>query len=212
MYFFDLDGTMLDSNGIWLDIDIRFLGKLGISPVPQSYTDFVTHHSFPESAVYTKECFALSMTPEEIIDGWREMASEAYGGALPLKPGVKQLLQHLHGKGERLAVLTSCIPELCMLALERHGILPFFEKVLTTSALGLDKRSAELYKAAADRCGVKPQDCIFFDDNPAYCAGAKRAGLKIVGVADGLFAHRAEEMRAVCDLYIESLTEFHDAL
>ena len=34
MYFFDLDGTLLDSNGIWLDIDIRFLGEHGISPVP----------------------------------------------------------------------------------------------------------------------------------------------------------------------------------
>ena len=26
MVFFDLDGTLLDSNGIWLDIDIAFLG------------------------------------------------------------------------------------------------------------------------------------------------------------------------------------------
>ncbi len=34
MYFFDLDGTLLDSNGIWLDIDIEFLGRRGISPVP----------------------------------------------------------------------------------------------------------------------------------------------------------------------------------
>ena len=27
MVFFDLDGTLLDSNGIWLDIDIAFLGR-----------------------------------------------------------------------------------------------------------------------------------------------------------------------------------------
>ena len=39
MYFFDLDGTLLDSNGIWLDIDIEFLGRRGISPVPEDYTD-----------------------------------------------------------------------------------------------------------------------------------------------------------------------------
>ena len=45
MYFFDLDGTLLDSNGIWLDIDIEFLGRRGISPVPEDYTDYVTHHS-----------------------------------------------------------------------------------------------------------------------------------------------------------------------
>ena len=41
MYFFDLDGTLLDSNGVWLDIDIEFLGRHGISPVPEDYTDYV---------------------------------------------------------------------------------------------------------------------------------------------------------------------------
>ena len=45
MLFFDLDGTLLDSNGIWLDIDIEFLGRHGIAPVPEDYTEYVTHHS-----------------------------------------------------------------------------------------------------------------------------------------------------------------------
>lgn len=36
MYFFDLDGTLLDSNGIWLDIDRDFLARHGISPVPRT--------------------------------------------------------------------------------------------------------------------------------------------------------------------------------
>ena len=31
MYFFDLDGTLLDSNGVWLDIDVEFrLGAGGL--------------------------------------------------------------------------------------------------------------------------------------------------------------------------------------
>ena len=42
MYFFDLDGTLLDSNGIWLDIDRDFLARHGISPVPEDYTEYVT--------------------------------------------------------------------------------------------------------------------------------------------------------------------------
>ena len=49
MYFFDLDGTLLDSNGIWLDIDIAFLGRYHIDPVPADYTEYVTHHTFPAS-------------------------------------------------------------------------------------------------------------------------------------------------------------------
>ena len=39
MLFFDLDGTLLDSNGIWLDIDAAFRGEHGIAPVPEDYTE-----------------------------------------------------------------------------------------------------------------------------------------------------------------------------
>ena len=65
MYFFDLDGTLLDSNGVWLDIDIEFLGRQGIHPVPEDYTEFVTHNSFSASAIYTKERFGLSRVKKQ---------------------------------------------------------------------------------------------------------------------------------------------------
>lgn len=87
MYFFDLDGTLLDSNGIWLDIDIQFLGRHGISPVPEEYTDYVTHHTFHDAAEHTRRVFSLPLTAEEIIAAWREMAQDAYAGQLALKPG-----------------------------------------------------------------------------------------------------------------------------
>ena len=38
-FIFDLDGTLLDSNGVWLDIDVEFLGRFGIGSVPEDYTD-----------------------------------------------------------------------------------------------------------------------------------------------------------------------------
>ena len=76
MYFFDLDGTLLDSNGIWLDIDIEFLGRQGIHPVPEDYTEFVTHNSFSASAVYTKERFGLSLSTQEIVACWQDLARD----------------------------------------------------------------------------------------------------------------------------------------
>ena len=59
MILFDLDGTLLDSNGIWLDIDIEFLGRHGIAPVPEDYTEYVTHHSPLDAARYTRTRFGL---------------------------------------------------------------------------------------------------------------------------------------------------------
>ena len=198
MYFFDLDGTLLDSNGIWLDIDIRFLGEHGISPVPADYTDYVTHHTFQDAAAYTRRLFCLPMTEEEIIARWREMAREEYAGRLELKPGVRGFLERAAAAGVRCALLTSCMPGLCRAALARHRLEPLLERVLTTAELGLEKRDPALYGRVARLCGLRPGDCVLFDDSPVYCRGAKEAGWQVYGVADPVFADRAEELADLC--------------
>ena len=152
MYFFDLDGTLLDSNGVWLDIDIEFLGRHGVSPVPEDYTDYVTHHTFHDAAEYTRARFSLPMTGAEIVAAWQEMAREAYGGTLPLKPGARDFLARANRTGIRCALLTSCMPDLCRAALEAHGLSPLLERVLTTAELGLEKREPALYLRAAELC------------------------------------------------------------
>ena len=198
MYFFDLDGTLLDSNGIWLDIDIRFLGQHGIAPVPEEYTDYVTHHTFQEAAEYTRRCFSLPLTAEEIVSAWHAMARDAYANTLPLKEGGRDFLERANRAGIRCALLTSCMPSLCEAALRRHRLEPLLERILTTTGLGADKRDPELFRRAAAACGEAAEDCVLFDDSPVYCAAAREAGWQIYGVADPVFDDRREEMAALC--------------
>lgn len=214
MYFFDLDGTLLDSNGVWLDIDIAFLGRHGISPVPEDYTDYVTHHSAPDSARYTQERYRLSESPQEIMDTWSDMAQTAYASQLELKPGARDFLLQCAGAGISLAVLTSCMPHLCQAALEHHGIAHLFQSVFTTAELGLEKRDPALYELAARQCGLKPEECTLFEDSPGYCAAAKQAGFRVVGVYDPLFAGRQEELRRLCGpgWYLTTFLGFSPAL
>ncbi len=208
MYLFDFDGTLLESNQIWLEIDEAFLQARGVSPVPQDYTDFVTHHGFPEGAVYTKNRFQLEESPEEIVACWQEMGRVAYGEHLPLKAGAKALLERLHGQGENIVLLTSCIPELCQLALNRHDIKQYFTHVFTAVELGMEKRNPEIYRHVAALCGVEPEEVTFFDDAPTYCQAAKSAGMRVVGVWDELYAHRAGEMEGICHRYLTTLSQF----
>lgn len=198
MYFFDLDGTLLDSNGIWLDIDMVFLGQHGISPVPECYTDYVVHHTFQDAAEYTKRYFHMDLSPEEIIAAWQDLAKAAYASQLALKPGARDFLERANRAGVRCALLTSCMPQLCQSALSFHRLHPLLERVLTTAGLGLEKRDAELYRQAARLCGERAEDCVLFDDSPVYCAAARAAGWQVYGVADPVFADRAEEMARVC--------------
>ena len=197
MYFFDLDGTLLDSNGVWLDIDTEFLGRCGIRPVPEDYTHFVTHNGFEASAAYTRERFGLSERPEEIIHIWQQMALDHYARRLPLKPDAKLLLEELTRRGERMFLLTSCIPQLCRAALEHHHIDHLFRAVYYSAQLGLEKSDPDLYALLAQQWEVPPEECVLFDDAPTYCAAAQEAGWQVYVVRDPLFAPRFRELQAL---------------
>ncbi len=61
---FDLDGTLLDSMGVWDQVDVDFLAKRGIE-VPDDYMQKVAAMQFRQIAEYTIARFSLSDTPEE---------------------------------------------------------------------------------------------------------------------------------------------------
>ena len=135
MLLFDLDGTLIDSNGIWTDIDIRFLSRRGLE-VTQEYLYAVSPSIVPLAAVFTRDYYHLDMTPEAIVDEWMEGALDAYRNVAP-KPGALAFLEQCRDRGEDMALVTACDPGLCRAALERHGLSPFFRAVVYAQELGL---------------------------------------------------------------------------
>ena len=77
MLLFDLDGTLIDSNGIWEAIDLAFLGRHGLTPT-EEYAHTVGHSIFPVAAVFTRDYYHLDLTPEAIMGEWMAGAEEAY--------------------------------------------------------------------------------------------------------------------------------------
>ena len=68
---FDLDGTLLDSMGIWAQIDVDFLARRGIAATPD-YTEAVTALHFRTAAEYTIRRYGFSDTPEMVMAEWTE--------------------------------------------------------------------------------------------------------------------------------------------
>ena len=66
MLIFDMDGTLIDSNGIWRDVDIAFLEKRNM-PYTKEYYEGVAHTIFPLAAVFTKEYCQLEESTDEIM-------------------------------------------------------------------------------------------------------------------------------------------------
>ena len=118
MLIFDMDGTLIDSNGIWRQVDEAFLAKRGY-PYTREYYEGVAHTIFPMAAKFTKAYCHLEESEEKIMAEWMQMAGDAYAVRVPIKPGVREYLDRCRTAGERMIVLTSSVPEHCRAALGR---------------------------------------------------------------------------------------------
>lgn len=205
MLCFDLDGTLIDSNGIWEEVDRQFLGRHGLVET-EEYDRTVGHSIFPIAAQFTVDYYHLDMTAQEVMDQWLLLAGDAYAH-VPMKEGARDFLEKCRQKGERMALITACVPAMCHTALEHHGIKDWFEQVVFAQNLGLEKKDPEVFRIAARRFEAAPEDCVLYEDAPANCAAAKTAGYTVVGVYDRFYRRYQEEMKAVCDRYITSFLE-----
>ena len=205
MFLFDMDGTLIDSNGIWKTVDQEFLARRGL-PYTRAYAEGVAHTIFPLAAKFTREFCGLSESCEEIMAEWMVLAQGLYSH-VPVKPGVRAYLKQCRAEGRRMAVVTSSVPEHCCAALGQLGLDKYFEQVFFAQQLGIEKKDPALWLHVADVCGVLPETCTVFDDSLSACRGARCARMRVVGVYDGFFARDEKEMRAFCDVYIRSFEE-----
>lgn len=153
---FDLDGTLLDSMGVWDQVDIDFLNKRGIE-VPPDYMTKVSAMQFRQIAEYTIARFGLTDTPEELMQEWDDMASVAYSTTVEAKPGALDYLRDLKDSGVKLGVATSLPPRLREPALRHVGMFDLFNDIVSVDdANDVGKDQPDVYLLAAKRLGAAP--------------------------------------------------------
>lgn len=205
MLLFDLDGTLIDSNGIWVDVDLHFLSRYGLE-LTEEYAYTVGHSIFPVAAAFTRDYYRMDRTAEEIMAEWLSLAGDAYAH-VALKPGAREFLARCAGRGERMALVTACVPALCRTALEVHDLEGYFEDLVFVQELGVEKRDPAAFRMTLDRLGAAAAECVLFEDSPGACAAAQSVGIQAVGVYDEFYAKFQDGMREKCDRYILSFTE-----
>jgi putative hydrolase of the HAD superfamily len=55
-----------------------------------------------------------------------------------------------------------------------------FDAVVISDQVGMSKPDEAIYRLAAGRLGVKPEECVFADDNPSYLPPARALGMSVV--------------------------------
>ncbi len=206
MYIFDLDGTITDTNGLWVEVDREFLARRGLANTPE-YEQVVSRSIYPIAARFTKEYYRLPDAPEDIMAEWDALADRHYRELAPLKPGAEAFLRQCKEEGRPMAMFTACRPSLCGAALERFGLRELFAHIVYAEEIGLEKRDPQCFVRLSQMLGVPPEQCTLFDDSPDNCTTAARAGMEAVGVYDAYYAARQDELKSVCRRYVRSFEE-----
>lgn len=199
---FDLDGTILDSTNIWHMVDTKFFSMHNMS-VPSDYLENISAMNIYDIARYTINRFNFNYKVNELVDLWNNMAIEEYTKNVLIKPYVKEYLLKLKSEGIKLGIATALDSLLYEPCLKRNGIFDIFDDHRSLSTMKNGKDSPDIYLFVAGKLGVKPEECMVFEDIAKGCKSAKSANFYVVGVNDS----NNENIKEYTDKYIYSFKE-----
>ena len=204
-YLFDFDGTLVDSMPTFVSVMIRILDEHGIK-----YSDDIVKIITPLGYRGTAEYFrslGLSKPTEEIVALMNSYARAEYENTVGAKRGVIDTLRTLRTRGASLNILTASPHIMLDPCLKRLGIFELFDNVWSSDDFGTTKADPKIYKMAADRLGCRVENVIFVDDNVGAIKTARLAGMVAYGIFDESSAELVEEMTAISDRYLYTLSD-----
>ena len=208
---FDLDGTLIDSMGVWEDLGSRYVRGFGLEP-DRELDRILAPLSLEEGAAHIRDRYRLPLSAVAIRDGMAALMRDYYYREAQTKPGAPEFLHLLKERGIPMAVATAGDRDNAEHALARLGLLTLFRGIVTCTEIGTGKDRPEVYLAAADLLGETPEKICVFEDAAYALRTAKRAGFYAVGVEDFYSLNEREQLEEVSDIYLAGWEDAGQAL
>ena len=177
---FDVDGTILDSMEVWNTLASQYVQSLG-KVTEKNLDEIVSDMSLEQSATYLKNHYKINKQEERIISEILNFISDFYEYEVNLMPGFKEFISHYDSIN---VIGTSCDEELVKIALNRLGVLNYFEDIITCSKVNKSKDDSDFYLACAQALKQRPEDIVVFEDAD-YCIDvARKVGFKVIKIKD----------------------------
>ena len=193
-----MDGTLIDSEEFhwisWRDT----MAKEGIAI---SHEEFLASFGRRNDAILS-QWLGSAATPERIerVGNAKEVRYRdlVRKNGMPPLPGVAKWLQELHEQGWRQAIASAAPRANVDAILKALGAADYFQAIVSAEDVHLGKPDPEVYLVAAARAGASPDRCIVVEDAVAGIEGARRAGMRSIGVG-----HNSQHLAA--DVRVQSL-------
>ncbi|MCR5309538.1 MAG: HAD family phosphatase [Bacilli bacterium] len=202
----DLDGTLIDSTGIWHDIDTNFFARRGME-IPNGYFDAICHLGLKATATYTKTTYGIKESEEEIIKEWQDASKDQYLNYIQLKPYVKEFLEYLKNNSVKIALATANDKELYEPCMKRLGIFDYFDYIVDVNSVKEGKHSPRIYEIVNENFNIDKANTIVVEDISTSLQTAYENGYITIGVADKASEPTREQKLKYSHIYVENLNE-----
>lgn len=226
-FIFDLDGTLIDSMGMWNLIDqqiiLRHTGRKAELMKIKSFRDSIIYDKRVQGNVYLayyKELikhFNLGISVEQFRQERRVLYKEIATNKLEYKQGASEFLKFLKRKGKKIAIATTTTKDTYDIYTQDNKNLVRqapLSKIADVAVLYEDaekkKPDPEAYLLVMKKFGCKAQDCIVFEDSFNGIRSAKGAGLEVVAVYDEFAQDEQEHIDKLADYKIDSFSDLLD--
>ncbi|MEY8389196.1 HAD family phosphatase [Oscillospiraceae bacterium 38-13] len=206
---FDMDGTLLDSMGMWRTLGSVLARNHG-KEAPADLDRQVASLGLWEGTAYCKEVCGLPGTVDELVSEIWGLIEDFYQNHVKPKPGAVKFLSLLKMEGVWMYVATATDRPLAEAALRHAGIDGYFRGIITSKEAGQSKREGpEIYERAMRRLQSNKKDTVVFEDALHALRTAKAAGFRTAAVYDESEPDQ-EEMRRLADYYIRTYDEMFE--
>lgn len=209
---FDMDGTLVDSlmywDYLWKVCGKKYLGNENFRPSEKD-DKHVRTLTLREAMKLIHQNYGIASSAEELFYDANLVSDEFYSNRVKVKAGVIEFLDYLKSKGVKMCVASASAPDSIKFALEKYGILHYFEAFFSCVEIGKGKDEPDIYLKAVEYFNAEKETTYVFEDSLLAIQTANKIGLKTVGIYDKYnFGHN--EMQQIATEYIgenEDLTK-----
>lgn len=192
---FDVDGTLADTErdghrvafnaafrefGLDWDWDVELYGKLLAVTGGKERMRYYIDNFRPD---YVKPADFDDLVVELHKNKTKHYTQMLAEGRIPLRPGVRRLLEEARAAGLALGVATTTTPE-NVTALLRHSLAPdsvdWFAVIAAGDIVPAKKPAPDIYVWALEKLGLKPEECVAFEDSRNGIRSSRGAGLRTI--------------------------------
>ena len=201
---FDFDGTLVDSESVWLEAQQVLLKRRGFS-LSETQARALIGVDRPAIIKSLIEWFGLPNYPLAFAEELEREVNLRLCDAKPM-PGAADLLEHLAEQRIPCAIVSNSPRSMVEPLIFSHRWQSYFAQVITVEQASNPKPHPDLYLLALEKLVLGAAEAVVVEDSPAGAMAARAAGLRVLAVQP-----EPELMQKLRQLTPEVYANLHEA-